>query len=170
MMKLLKEFVFTNAPESMKSKKSKITIGRKDKVDFPELDLMEIDAKIDTGAYTGALHCRDIRVYDEEGHEMVYFTLMDQLDPLYDGCRFSLPVASRRVIRNSFGRAEERIIIATTIVLFEKTMPIELSLSDRSEMKYPVLLGRKLLMEGFVVDVSKTNLSFKKKVKKRSVA
>jgi hypothetical protein len=150
--------------------KKKITIGRKDKVDFPDLDLMEIDAKIDTGAYTGALHCRDIRVYEEEGREVVYFTLMDPLDKLYDGCRFNLPIASRRVIRNSFGRAEERIIITTNIVLFDETFPIELSLSDRSEMKYPVLLGRKILHGKFVVDVAKTNMSFKKKLKKRSVA
>ncbi|MES2766190.1 MAG: RimK/LysX family protein [Bacteroidota bacterium] len=147
-----------------------MTIGRKDKVDFPELELMDIDAKIDTGAYTAALHCRDVRVYEEDGREMVYFTLLDPLDPLYDGSRFSLPVDSRRVIRNSFGRAEERIIIVTNIVLFEKTMPIELSLSDRSEMKYPVLIGRKLLEGQFIVDVARTNISFKKKQKKRSVA
>jgi hypothetical protein len=108
-------------------------------------------------------------VYKEDGREVVYFTLMDPLDQLYDGCRFSLPIASRRVIRNSFGRAEERIIITTNIVLFEKIFPVELSLSDRSEMKYPVLLGRKLLQGKYVVDVARTNLSFKKKLKKRSI-
>lgn len=53
------------------------------------------------------------------------------------------------------------------ITLFGEKFEIELSLSDRSKMDYPVLIGRKLLKKGFVVDVSKSDLSYKQKVKRR---
>lgn len=58
---------------------------------------------------------------------------------------------------------EERYVITTDILIFNKRIKTEFSLSDRSTMKYPILLGRKLLAKRFVVDVAVTNLSFKNK-------
>ncbi len=40
---------------------TKKILGRVDKVDFPELNLITVDVKIDTGAYTSAIHCSNIR-------------------------------------------------------------------------------------------------------------
>jgi hypothetical protein len=56
--------------------------------------------------------------------------------------------------------------VETTIVIFDEEFPIELSLSERSDMKYPVLIGRKLLNRRFVVDTSKKYLSHKLNQKK----
>jgi hypothetical protein len=55
----------------------KITIGRADKADFPELSLSEIDVKIDSGAYTSSIHCSSINEITVDGVSLIKFTLLD---------------------------------------------------------------------------------------------
>jgi hypothetical protein len=141
------------------------TIGRKDRVDFPQLRLYDIDAKIDTGAYTSAIHCHSIKVIDKGGEQRVRFSLLDPSHPSYNNKKFTLPIYRKRRIKNSFGQVEERYIIKTKILLFGELSNIELSLTDRSKMEYPVLLGRKVLHNRFLVNVTQTNLSYKQKIK-----
>ncbi len=151
------------------SKKSTVkrVIGRRDKVDFPKMRLYDIDAKIDTGAYTSAIHCHNIKVIEKDGDKYVSFNLLDPTHPDYNEKRFSVPLFSKKRIKSSFGKSEERCIIKTVITLFGEKFDIELSLSNRSKMENPVLLGRKLLEKRFIVDVAKTNLSYKQKTKRR---
>ncbi|MCB0395171.1 MAG: ATP-dependent zinc protease [Flavobacteriales bacterium] len=149
----------------MPKKKDKRTIGRKDKIDLPDLDLIDLDAKVDTGAYTSALHCHNFSTKKVKGKEWVCFQLLDPEHPLYNEQTYSLPVHTRRTIKNSFGSSEERFTILTTIVIFGKKRPIEMSLSNRSDLRHPVLLGRKFLRSKFVVDVNKFNLSYRLKQK-----
>lgn len=143
--------------------KNKITIGRKDKADFPALELFDIDIKMDTGAYTSSIHCHHIvekRVGDET---FLQFQLLDPSHENYNNKAFSVKEFETKIIKNSFGISEKRYVITTSIVLFGKSFPIALSLSERSEMKFPVLIGRKLLNKRFIVDTAKVNLSFKQK-------
>lgn len=142
-------------------------IGRKDKVDFPKMRLYDVDAKIDTGAYTSAIHCHNIKIKEKDGTNYVTFNLLDPSHPNYNDKRFTVPLYAKKRIKNSFGESEERCIIKTVISLFGEKFDIELSLTDRSRMDYPVLLGRKLLKKGFVVDVSRGNLSYRQKHKRR---
>lgn len=146
-----------------KPPQEKRIIGRKDKVDFPELGLYEIDAKIDTGAYTSSIHCHHIRLYEKDGREMVQFNLLDPSHPDYNEKQFQLAVFRRKMVRSSSGHTETRIFIRTRVIIFEMPINLELSLTDRSDMKYPVLLGRKLLKDRFVVDVARVNLSHRQK-------
>lgn len=139
--------------------KQKLILGRKDKVDFPLLNLFNIDAKIDSGADTSALHCDKIQLINKHGIYWVKFRFNHKKE-------FSLPIFAIRKIKNSSGKSEKRFIIKTKIRLFNKRYPVELSLSDRSRMEYPVLLGRKLLLGRFLVDVSQKDLSYKQKKKK----
>lgn len=142
------------------------TIGRVDKADFPELLLSEIDIKIDTGAYTSSIHTHHIREIVIDGEDFIEFQLMDPTHPEYHDKVFKTKRYKRKSVKNSFGKAEERFIVETTIVIFGEEYPIELSLSERSDMKYPVLIGRKLLNRRFIVDTSKKYLSFKLNQKK----
>lgn len=141
--------------------KKKITIGRKDKASFPEFSLQDIDIKMDTGAYTSSIHCRKIETKEKDGKEFVVFTLLDPSHPQYNKQEFSAGKFVEKRIKNSFGLSEKRFIIETTIVLFDKEYPIKLSLSERGEMKFPILIGRRFLMGKFIVDSSKYNLSYK---------
>lgn len=148
-----------------KKNKEKILIGRKDKVDFPKLGLFDIDSKIDTGAYTSAIHCRNIKLVKglKSGQKKVRFNLLDPSYPNHNEKLFRIPLHAKRKIKNSSGQTEQRYIIKTTAVIFNKEFEVELSLTDRSKMECPVLLGRSLLKKGFIVDVNKYNLSYKNK-------
>ncbi len=144
--------------------KTKKVIGRIDKADFPELSLYDIQVKIDTGAYTSSIHCHNISIRHKKGQPpQVRFNLLDPSHPEYDEREFILPIYARRRVKSSSGESTIRTFIKTKILLFGELIDIELSLADRSDMKYPVLLGRRLLRRRFIVDVSRRNLSYKKK-------
>jgi len=137
-------------------------IGRLERIDFPEWDLREIDAKVDTGAYTSSLHCHHITSYQESGKDYVKFNLFDPSHETYNDKLFKWPVFRKKTIKSSNGSREARFVIKTKVRIFDKIFTAEFSLTDRSEMRYPVLLGRKLINNRFLVDVSQkytTNLN-----------
>lgn len=144
----------------------KITIGRIDKGDFPELELTDLDVKIDSGAYTSSIHCTNIEEIRVNNIKFIKFTLLDPEHPLYNNKVFSSKNYTTRVVKSSNGATEERFAIQTEIILFNKAYTIDLTLTERSDMKFPVLLGRKFLNKKFIIDSSRTNLSYKLKIKK----
>lgn len=121
-------------------KKEKLIIGRKDKVDFPKLKLYNIDAKIDSGAYTSAIHCNNIKIKRRGEKKYVYFNLLDPSHPHYNHKEIRLPLYKIKTVKNSFGQSEKRYIVVTDIIIFDQKFEIELSLSDRTTMLHPVLL------------------------------
>lgn len=141
--------------------KPKQIIGMTDLVDFPDLSLFDVQTKIDTGAYTSALHCKDVQLVKSGTRTILSFLLIDKTGE--DARLFYSSEFSQRMIRNSFGVAEKRYVIKTRIVLFGRTIRAEFTLADRENLKNPVLLGRKLLRNRFIVDVSQKNLSYQKK-------
>lgn len=136
----------------------KITIGRIEKIDLPDLSLFNLDAKIDTGAYTSSLHCHHIELYSKEGKEWVNFYVLDPDHPEYEEKRFESPVYRIKPVKSSNAQVEDRVIIKQKTAFSSRHRTIELSLTNRSEMKYPILIGRKFLKGYFVVDVSKKYL------------
>lgn len=148
--------------------KPKQLIGMTDLVDFPDLGLFDIQAKVDTGAFTSALHCKDIRVVKSGLKTKLSFWLIDKTG--LPARKFYSDQFSQRMIRNSFGVAELRYVIQTRIVLFGRTIRAEFTLADRDQLKNPVLLGRKLLRNRFIVDVSQKNLSYEAKMAAMSFA
>ncbi|MFL5729635.1 MAG: ATP-dependent zinc protease [Cytophagaceae bacterium] len=147
-------------------REEKFIIGRSDKIDLPDLDIHNISAKIDTGAYTSSIHCLNPKVSGTK-KKVLSFSVVDPGNNEVRGIRYRTAEFSQKNIRNSFGQIEKRYIIKTNILIFDKLIETQFSLSNRSEMKHPVLLGRKLLKKGFVVDVSKFNLSYKQKKKRK---
>jgi hypothetical protein len=142
-------------------------IGRRDRIDLPELGYRNIKAKVDTGAFGSAIHCSHIEVVRRKGKELLSFILLDQDHPGYREEVHYAEHFADKVVKSSSGEAEHRYIITTDVVIFGKRFPTEFSLTNRSDMKYPVLLGRKFLRKRFVVDVRLRELSYKHKRKKR---
>jgi hypothetical protein len=138
-------------------------LGRRELVDFPAFALRGVEAKVDTGAYTSAIHCSDIHIApDAQGRPMLLVRLLDPGHESADGRPLAFPEFVLRDIRSSNGEVQERYVIRAVVRLYGEDFAAEFSLSDRSDMKYPVLLGRSLLRQGsFVVDVAKRNLSYK---------
>ncbi|MCJ8167267.1 RimK/LysX family protein [Pontibacter sp. E15-1] len=147
-------------------KPEKHTIGRRELVSLPELGIEEIEAKIDTGAYTSAIHCSNI--HEEtlpDGSKLIALDLLDPSHPQYNHKKLEFREYELREIKSSFGEVQERYVIRTKIKFFEEEIEAEFSLSDRSDMKYPVLIGRKLLKNRFVVDVARKNIARKSNIK-----
>jgi len=133
-----------------------VILGRCDRVDLPELGLNSIHAKIDTGAYTCSLHCSSVEVVNGQ----LEFILLDEEHPEFTGIKYTFKKFTQREIKNSFGNAENRYIIKTTVRIFNRLIRAEFSLSCRDNLRFPVLLGRKILRKRFLIDVTKKNLSF----------
>lgn len=137
----------------------KLIIGRVDKIDFPKLNLYNIDAKIDTGAYTSAIHCSEIIV---EG-EKLKCTFYSKGHPNFSGKQVVFDSFSKTDVKSSNGYKENRFKIKSEVVFFNKTYKINLTLSTRDDMKFPVLIGRQFLSKKFLVDVDLHYVSFNKK-------
>ncbi len=131
-------------------------LGRSDRVDLPKLGLTGIHAKVDTGAYTCSLHCSSVEVVDGR----LEFVLLDEEHPEFTGMKFRFKKFDQREIKNSFGEAELRYVIKTQIRIYDRLIRAEFSLSNRGNLKFPVLLGRKILRHRFLIDVTKKDLSF----------
>ncbi|MFN5169486.1 MAG: ATP-dependent zinc protease [Cyclobacteriaceae bacterium] len=131
-------------------------LGRSDRVDLPGLGLKGIMAKIDTGAYNCSLHCSRVEVVNGK----LEFILLDEEHPEFTGMPFRVKKFEQREIKNSFGEAELRYVIKTQIRIFDHLIRAEFSLSNRGNLKFPVLIGRKTLRHRFLIDVTKIDLSF----------
>ena len=124
-------------------------IGRREFVNIPSLGVTGFEAKIDTGAYTSSIHCEKIETTEENGTPVLYFTL-SQDGPVYRFENFG-----QKKIKNSFGEMEERYVIRVVMHIGRKKVLSTISLSNRDNMRYPVLIGRRLLKGKFLIDVSR---------------
>src|ERR1035437_513774 len=139
-------------PEIVRTKPKQI-IGKKEPVDFPDLGITGIYAKIDTGAYSNTLHWHDIHVKEK----MLCFKVLDPTHPVFSRKEHCFSAFSQKKIKNSFGEVEKRYMIKTKIKIAGRIIKSIISLTDRATMRYPVLIGRRLLKNKFVVDVSLKN-------------
>jgi hypothetical protein len=139
---------------------SKKIIGRIDKADFPTLDLMEIEIKIDTGAYTSSMHCH--KVIEED--DLLKCLFYDKEHPNYNRKKIIFKNFSTTKVKSSNGIVQDRYKVKTSIILFKKKYAINLTLTDRDDMKYPILIGRNFLSKKFIVDVNQKNISYIEKI------
>lgn len=132
-------------------------VGRKESLSILDLELFDLDAKVDTGADSNALHCDHIEIKDKE----VSFTLLDEVHPSYHGKRITLPIYKIKKVKSSNGEVQERPSVKVTIEFYGKKYKSVISLTNRADMKFPMLIGRRFLNDRFLVDVSKEYLANK---------
>ncbi len=137
--------------------KNKKIVGRKEIISIIDLDLIDLDAKIDTGADSNALHCDHIEITEN----IVHFTLLDEIHPAYHGKRISLPLYKLKKVKSSNGETQLRPSIKVSVEFMGKKYLSVISLANRADMKFPMLIGRRFLKDRFLVDVSKEYLSKK---------
>ncbi len=131
----------------------KIVVGKFERVSFGEFGLKDIKAKIDTGARTSSLHCSFIQ---ETAGGYVSFILLDKDHKKFSPFSHKAKISRTAFVKSSNGKKQKRYFIKTVVSLLGKEYFTEFSLTDRGSMKFPVLIGRSLLKEGFVVDVTKS--------------
>ncbi|MEQ8470187.1 MAG: RimK/LysX family protein [Marinoscillum sp.] len=143
--------------------KTKKIIGRVDRVDLPDLGIESAKAKIDTGAYTSSIHCKKIKV----DAEVLSFYLPVDFEGKSIIKKFQTKDFTQKKIKSSNGETQKRYVIKTGILLFGKKYLTEFSLSNRSRMKNPILIGRKLLKNRFLVDVTLKNVSLDQSIQQK---
>jgi hypothetical protein len=136
-------------------------IGRREKITLPEWGLKNVTGKIDTGAYTSSIHCEYVEEKEVDGKKVLFFKVLEPSDKKYNGKILRSENYSQKKVKNSFGQAEIRYKVTTKVIMFGVEFDAEFTLTDRSKMRNPILLGRKILKGRFIVDVEEVNLSKK---------
>mgnify|MGYP006266633407 FL=1 len=123
-------------------------VGWREMVDLPDLGLARIPAKIDTGARTSSIHGEVIEEFTRDGAKYVRFAVD------WDGLRHECEAVhvDLRGVTSSNGESQMRYVIKTPLVIGKARFRAEISLADRSDMKFPMLVGRSSLRRRFVVD------------------
>ena len=124
-------------------------VGWRELVHLPELGLHGVPAKIDTGARTSSLHATVLDRFERGGEEYVRFA-MDFEQHVRQVCE--AVHVDRRGITSSNGETQVRYVIKTPLKIGDLEFRAEISLADRSDMKFPMLIGRSALRRRFVVD------------------
>lgn len=137
----------------MLNNQDKKIIGRLEQVNLPEFNLFGLDAKIDTGAYSGSLHAHEFETRMEEDEKILTFKLLDPEHPEYNEKTFETKDFFVRKVKSSNGESVLRYFIRTILEMSGEEFEVELSLADRSSMKWPILIGRKNLTKRFLIDV-----------------
>jgi ribosomal protein S6--L-glutamate ligase len=150
-------------------------VGWEEWVGLPELNLPALIAKTDTGADTSALHAFNIQTFGKKNNQMVRFGI----NPIDTDERFAIfcsaKIIDQRNVTSSNGITELRYVIETDMVIGAVTKKIPITLTNRENMKYKMIIGRNAL-DGFQVSPDKSFLQrilsydlYKyKKVKKNS--
>jgi hypothetical protein len=135
-----------------------LVVGWQERVDLPLLGLKNLKAKIDTGARTSALHATDMVTFERDGAPWVHFhTRFD--DDAHD-TDVECPVHDQREITNTSGVPENRFVIRTKLRISNRLWKIDLSLTERTEMRFRMIIGRSALRRhAILVDPSKRNLT-----------
>lgn len=148
---------FFGSPLETEAKGSpRLLVGRREWLMLPEIGVMAVHAKVDTGARSSSLHAENIETFEKNGELWVSF-LTHERHGRSIVCE--TPVKQKKMVRSSNGIAQERVFIETLARSSEGIQWVmTLSLSDRRVMKCPLLLGRETLSGRFVVDTQRTNL------------
>lgn len=126
-------------------------VGKKELISIIDLELYDLDAKVDTGADSNALHCDHVYVDDDN---FVHFTLLDEVHEAYHGRKMKMPLYKIKKVKSSNGELQIRPSIKVSVEFFGKKYKTVISLTNRADMKYPMLIGRRFLSGKFLVDVS----------------
>lgn len=117
---------------------------------------IKVKVKLDTGARTSSIHAAQVRDYEKDGKRHVSFTLTNNEGKTLNVDREVLRTAT---IRRAGTELQERPVIRLKICLAGLTREAEFTMVDRSDLTYPVLVGRSFLAGNILVDASRTFLS-----------
>ena len=133
-----------------------VLVGWREWVSLPQAEVEWIKAKVDTGARSSSIHAFDLETHEIDGHEWVRFSLHPWQRSDDDVAELDLPVLDRRDVRSSNGQTEQRYAVAMDVTLAGRTITTVMTLSNRDEMGFRMLIGREALERGFLVDASRS--------------
>ena len=133
-------------------KQPRTVIGWCEWAAFPDLGVENINAKIDTGAKTSAIHAYRIKEVEIDGEPHAEFYLHPEQRRKKPEIFCRTPIIDRRLIRSSNGQEEERFVTQTRLRLGDHLWKIDLTLTNRDAMGFRLLIGRDALSRKFMID------------------
>ncbi|KPQ35861.1 MAG: Uncharacterized protein conserved in archaea [Phormidesmis priestleyi Ana] len=133
-------------------------IGWRERLALPDLQVVSVKAKIDTGARSSALHAFDIERFSQNGEDFVRFRVHASQGSHKKTDSIEVKLLDMRSVRNSGGKVELRPVIQTLVQLGDQQWPIELTLTNRNVMGFRMLLGRQAVRDRFLVDSGQSYL------------
>lgn len=138
-------------------------IGWREWVSLSELGIDKIKAKVDTGARTSALHAFSLKPFTENGKNRITFEIHPLQHNTSQIVTCTADVIDRREVTDSGGHTEKRYVITTPLTIAGQTWPIEITLTERENMLFRMLLGRSALRKHFVVNPARSFVTTRKK-------
>jgi len=137
-------------------------IGWREWVALPDLGIVSIKAKVDTGARTSSLHAFDLETFRRKGEQWVRFNIHPEQRSGKHEVAAEARVVEWRKVRSSSGHQQKRPVILTTVALLGVRWKVELTLTRRDEMGFRMLLGRQAVRGRFVIDPGRSFLNGKR--------
>ncbi|HEY8586140.1 MAG TPA: RimK/LysX family protein [Rhodanobacter sp.] len=132
-----------------------ITLGWRERLALPQLGVAMLKAKLDTGARSSSLHVDALETFQRDGATWLRFTMHGgRRQPL--AIQAEAPALDRRAVTDTGGRRTERWFIRTDVELAGQRFSVDVNLTDRRHMLFPMLLGRTALSGRFVVDPARS--------------
>ena len=140
----------------------KLVLGWREWVGLPNLGLDSIKAKVDTGARTSALHAFELDTFTENGVDRVNFKIHPVQKDVEKVVCCVADIVDERLVTDSGGHREQRLIIATLLTIGRWSWPIEMTLTSRDNMMFRMLLGRTAIKGVAIVDPARSYTTGKK--------
>jgi len=135
---------------------NKLIVGSLEICDLPELGIYNLQIRVDTGAKTSSLHVDNLTCFTKGGKPWVRFDIHPDVHNVDSIIKCSSSLRDIRRIKSSNGESQERYVIKTQIKFGEQAWPIEITLTDRSDMSNLMLFGREGMGNRLLVDPSET--------------
>ena len=136
-----------------------MTVGWREFVSLPELDLHQLKAKIDTGARTSCLHAFSIEPYEKKEVQWIRFGIHPNQGDMQVKQYCDAKVVDQRLVSDSGGHKEMRYVISTLLVMGSQQWPVEMTLTNRDSMRFRILIGRTAMTNRIVVDPTASYLT-----------
>ena len=137
-------------------------IGWREWVALPDLGIPKIKAKIDTGARTSALHAFSLEPFFDQGKPRIRFEIHPHQHDTDEVITCTADIVDKRSVTDSGGHAEERYVIETPVIIAGQTWSVEITLTERENMLFRMLLGRSALRKRFIVNPARSFITTRK--------
>jgi hypothetical protein len=131
-------------------------IGWREWVVLPELNIERIKAKVDTGARTSALHAFALEPFMEGDKQRIRFDIHPLQHNIDKVVTCTADVVDQRLVTDSGGHEEMRYVIKTPLTIAGQTWAVEITLTERENMLFRMLLGRSALRHRFIVNPARS--------------
>ena len=134
-------------------------VGCVEQCALPDIGINAIEVRIDTGAKTSSLHADNLEEFSKDGEKWLRYEIHPNVHNVDEVVKCESKIIRKPRIKSSNGLSERRYLIKTTLILGNQQWEIDLTLTDRALMKYPMLLGRQGMRGKVLVDPAGTFLA-----------